>query len=151
MCKWAVQENGSPGVCVQYVDNPAWGTQGVGDDMVTNDYSSSLSLSTGRTPLGKTASPGGGKQKRSHCEGEAVRHFLLWEEIQRNVLPAPVSPTPAHDGPGSQTVSSNHLAIRFVFLCIAILGNHLMHNEWFVLSVGTHTNNHDKVKPSKCF
>lgn len=111
-----------------------------GGGMVTNDYSSSLSLSTGRTLLGKTASPGGGKQKRSHCEGEAVRHFLLWEEIHRNVLPAPMSPTPSHEGPGSQTVtdlvSSNRFAIWFVFLHTAVLIIPLMHDQWFVHSLG---------------
>lgn len=41
-------------------------------------------------PLGKQA--GGGKQKRSHCEGEATGLFLLWEEMHTNVLP--VRPPP---------------------------------------------------------
>lgn len=41
-------------------------------------------------PPGKQA--GGGKQKRSHCEGEATGLFLLWEEMHTNVLP--VRPPP---------------------------------------------------------
>lgn len=127
-------------VCLQYVDDPAWGTQGWGTARWQMTTRPLCLCPPAELPWGKQQAREAGSRSEAIVKGKPSGTSCYERKYTEMCFLPPCLQPPTHEGPGSQTVtdlvSSNRLVIWFVFLRIAILVNPLMRDQRFVHTLG---------------